>query len=174
MLRVGIDLDGVVFDFDGRMLQEFSKRGICFSSTQEMQETIPKHNNLILLHRTIRAERGFFRNLDLLPGALEHVIQLKQNYDIYFVSTPELTNPSCCDDKLHNIVSAFTPVLGEDGVKSLLQKTILTHDKTLVRVDVLIDDKPLITGCLKPSFIHIHFTSWSEQVLKAVAQCSPQ
>lgn len=161
MLRVGIDLDGVVFDFDGRMLAEFAKRGIYFSSVQEMQTQIPKDHNLVLLHRKIRAERGFFRDLDLLPGALEHVLLLKERYDIYFVSTPEVNNPTCCEDKLHSIASIFGP--------ELLCKTIFAHDKTLVRVDVLIDDKEVITGCLPPSFKHIHFTSWSEDVLKAVS-----
>lgn len=162
MLRVGIDLDGVIFDFDGRMLQEFAKRGIYFSSTQEMQKEIPKDHNLILLHRKIRAEKGFFRDLDLLPGALEHVLQLKKNHDIYFISTPEVTNPTCCQDKLHGIASIF----GED----MLCKTIFTHDKTLIRVDVLIDDKEVITGCLKPSFVHIHFTSWNKDVLDTIAK----
>jgi 5'(3')-deoxyribonucleotidase len=164
MLRVGIDLDGVVFDFNSRMLREYSKLDIHFSSVQEMEEKVPKDNSLVLLHRKIRAQRGFFRNLDLLPGALEYVTYLKQNYDLYFVSTPELSNPSCCEDKLDNIASVF----GQD----MLCKTILTSDKTLVRVDVLIDDKKVISGRLQPTFTHIHFTNWNEQVLETVARLS--
>ncbi|QIN54222.1 putative 5'(3')-deoxyribonucleotidase [Cedratvirus kamchatka] len=164
MLRVGIDLDGVVFDFNGRMLVEFAKREIYFSSVEEMQRQIPKDNNLILLHRKIRAEKGFFRNLDLLPGALEYISLLRQKYDVYFVSTPELTNPTCCEDKLHGIASTFG--------SELLCKTIFTNDKTLVRMDVLIDDKEVITGCVEPCFVHIYFTSWNGDVLEAVSRCS--
>ena len=162
MLRVGVDLDGVVFDFNSRMLQEFAKLGIQFSSAQEMDEKVPKDKVFTLLHRKIRARTGFFRNLNLIPGSLEYVNLLRREYDVYFVSTPEYNNPTCCEDKLHDIVQNF----GSD----MLHKTIFTTDKTLVRVDFIIDDKKVITGALQPCFKHIHFTSWNENVLQAISR----
>jgi hypothetical protein len=40
-----------------------------------------------------------------------------------------------------------------------VNRVILTHDKTLVRGDVLIDDKPGITGNMIPAWKHLVFDS---------------
>lgn len=43
--------------------------------------------------------------------------------------------------------------LGRDFVS----KIILTRDKTLIRGDILIDDRPEITGIIEPAWEHIVF-----------------
>lgn len=160
MLRIGVDLDGVMFDFDGRMLEEFAKLGINFSSAEEMNAKVRSSHEFTLLHRKIRAREGFFRRLQLLPRAKDYLEKLREKHDVYLVSMPEVSNLSCYKDKLENI--AF--YLGED----MVAKTILTTDKTLVSLHILIDDRKVIKGCMKPTFHHIHFQSWTDKIMDEV------
>ena len=43
--------------------------------------------------------------------------------------------------------------LGNDWIRNI----ILTNDKTVVKADILIDDKPVITGVENPEWEHIIF-----------------
>lgn len=49
-----------------------------------------------------------------------------------------------------------------------MDRLILTHDKTLVYGDVLVDDKGIITGAVTPAWKHlIHDQSHNRYVLNA-------
>lgn len=67
----------------------------------------------------------------------------------FVCSTPTWTNPGCVPGKLASIQKLF----GEGWDKRL----ILTHDKTVVRAHILVDDKPEITGEHTPSWTHVMY-----------------
>ncbi|MHA7191100.1 5' nucleotidase, NT5C type [Arthrobacter sp. MDT2-16] len=89
-----------------------------------------------------------YDDLTPLPGAIEAAREmLSMGMDVFVVSTPTWTNPGCVQGKLKDLAKH----LGEGWDKRL----ILTHDKTVVRADLLIDDKPEITGAHTPSWVHV-------------------
>jgi len=65
-------------------------------------------------------------------------------FQIWFCTSPLLGNPTCCQEKLEWIQEHF----GDEYVK----RVILCQDKTTVRGDILIDDKPNITGLHHPTW----------------------
>lgn len=91
-----------------------------------------------------------YRELDPIPGAVEAILEMDaEGFDVFICSTPTWTNPGCVQGKLDDVER----LLGAEWTKKL----ILTHDKTLVRGDILIDDKPEITGAHTPVWKHLMF-----------------
>lgn len=84
---------------------------------------------------------GLFVNFPIMPGALEALIELKKNNEVFICSSP-ISSPYCSQEK----VEWTRRNLGIDWVRRL----ILTKDKTLVYGDILIEDKPKIKGCRIP------------------------
>jgi len=72
-------------------------------------------------------------------------------FQIWFCTSPLLGHPTCCQEKLEWIQEHF----GEAYVK----RVILCQDKTTVRGDILIDDKPNITG--------LHHPTWQQCIFDA-------
>ena len=93
---------------------------------------------------------GFYRNLPLMRGAAEAVTDLmSEGFDVYICTSPLVQYRNCVLEKYEwveeHLGSAFT------------ERVILTRDKTLVRGDVLIDDKPVIGGISTPQWRHVLF-----------------
>jgi 5'-nucleotidase len=100
--------------------------------------------------RGLLDEAEFYRHLEPLPGAVEsfrHLIEA--GHDVFIVSTPWRGNHASPAEKTMWVDEH----MGDEGVKRL----ILTHDKTLVHGDVLVDDKPVITGVMRPHWTRIMF-----------------
>ena len=74
----------------------------------------------------------------------------KIGYIVKFCSTPQI-NSTSHSDKCEWITNHF----GEQMATDL----ILTHDKTLIKGDILIDDKVNVKGIRKPEWMHILFRS---------------
>lgn len=68
-------------------------------------------------------------------------------WDVFIASSPTWTNPGCAAGKLEDIDALLGP--------KWVDRLILSKDKTLVKGDVLFDDKPEITGAHVPSWTHI-------------------
>lgn len=94
---------------------------------------------------------GFYRTLPEIPGAIDALVEIQaaDEYDVFLVTSPWHTNPTCSQDKLDWVREH----LGEAWV----DKVIITKDKTLIDGDYLIDDKPEITGAATPRWQHIIF-----------------
>ena len=91
---------------------------------------------------------GFFATLPPIDGALEALADLSSHYNVYICTSPLLENPSCAQDKTDWIAKH----LGDTWLKKL----IISKDKTLVKGDILIDDKPVIKGVnSKPAWQHV-------------------
>lgn len=93
---------------------------------------------------------NYYRNLDPMEGAKDAMNELAEKYDVMICTAPYISNSTCASEKMGWIEEH----LGAEW----LDRVIITSDKTLVNGDVLIDDKPNITGrSLTPSWKHIVF-----------------
>ncbi len=93
-------------------------------------------------------EPGLFRFLPPLPGAVEAIRDIATRHDVFLCTAP-VDSDHCPTEK----IAWVREHLGA----SLVKRMILSHDKTLIHADLLIDDKPEITGCRTPSWEHVVF-----------------
>lgn len=156
-MRVLVDMDDVVASWGAGYDELLDEHG-------DAAAGIPRHGDRTswdlragrskdekrIIEKVMR-EPGFYRFLRAVPGARTALRQIRDaGHDIRFVSAPYVSNPTCASDKLAWIERHYGA--------SWAQRVILTTDKTLVRGDVLIDDRPDITGAAVPEWEHIVFT----------------
>jgi len=153
-MRILIDMDGVISDFDGEFLKRWrvrypnkfyipmEERTAFYVKEQYPDELKPLVTGIIL-------EPGFFRDMMPMDKAREALFELdKMGFEVFICTSPLSTYRNCVLEK-YEWVEKY---LGSDWIKRI----ILTKDKTLVKADYLIDDKPEITGVEKPpSWEHI-------------------
>jgi 5'-nucleotidase len=153
-MRILVDMDGVITDFDGEFLQRWRKlhpekfyvpleeRNLFYVKDQYPEELKPLVANILL-------EATFFSEMLPMPGAKEALEEMDaRGFEVFVCSSPLSTYGNCVLEK-YTWVEHF---LGPSWVKRI----ILTKDKTLIKADYLIDDKPEITGVEKhPSWEHI-------------------
>lgn len=94
------------------------------------------------------AER-FFLDLPVIEGAYEGVEALAEVAEVWFCSTPK-SSIYCGGEKQVWIDKHFP---------DFKRRLILTKDKTMVRGDILIDDKPKIIGRFDPSWTHVLYSN---------------
>lgn len=92
---------------------------------------------------------GFYAGLPEIPGAIDAIHDMDRKNDVFLVTSPWPTNKTCLQDKANWVAGH----LGERW----LDRLITTRDKTLIRGDYLIDDKPEIKGAMHPLEI-----SWTQ------------
>jgi 5'-nucleotidase len=93
---------------------------------------------------------GFYRNLVPYEGAIKAVQEMRQaGINVFILTTPYATHDSCASEKYANVAEHF----GRD----MIEKTILSYDKTLVSGAILVDDKPIIKGAMTPTWNRIFF-----------------
>lgn len=135
---VYIDMDGVTADYDA-------------------------HKHLTIEEDPNGAEckvpEGYFKNLPLIDGALEAITILSRSYDVYFLSTPQWSNPCCWKEKREWV--------GEHFGEVMFKRLILTHNKGLLKGDYLIDDRKT-NGVDSFEGEHIHFGTNAYPNWKAV------
>jgi 5'-nucleotidase len=91
---------------------------------------------------------GFYRNLPVMQGAAEAVVELLQKGIDVFICTSPLSQYQNCVLEKYEWVEEH---LGTEFTK----RVILTRDKALVRGDILVDDKPEIRGLAAPQWRHV-------------------
>ena len=79
-----------------------------------------------------QSQWGFFLKLEEIPGAIEAFKKLQEKYDVYILTRPSIWNLNCYTEKAAWVLNH----LGFD----VLEKTILSCDKSLLKGDYLIDD----------------------------------
>lgn len=156
-VTVLIDVDQVVAGFVEGFMNEWIDRkypsyfdGITILHFWDFRVYVPdpdKH----LVDKIIMSD-NFYRNLPLIPGAKEAVRDIiERGHHVFFCTAPFKRNKTCESDKKLWILEHF----GSD----LCDNLIITGDKTMVFGDMIIDDKPEITGHRTPVWEHI----WYEQ-----------
>ena len=76
---------------------------------------------------------GLFGKMDPMPGAIEAVHKLAEEYDVFILSTAPWKNPSAWSDKVEWVTKYFDDVFHK--------RIIITHRKDLVEGDYFIDDR---------------------------------
>lgn len=142
-----VDMDGVVADFEAGYERAVAKslpglklipredRNVFYNDVQ-YSHMYPQHEQLF---HQIAQQPGFFRKLPVINGAKSAMKVLSKKYNVFICTSPMTLYENCVREKYEWVEEH----LGFE----MTSRIILTRDKTVVRGDVLIDDKPCIKGC---------------------------
>lgn len=147
-------MDGVIADYDGELLQRWKLRHAdkFYVPLEERTTFYVKDNypeELQPLVAEILLEPGFFRDMLPVPGAKEALEEMQaMGLEIFICTSPLSTYKNCVLEKYEWVEKVLSP--------SWVRQIILTKDKTIIKGDLLIDDKPSITGAEEhPEWEHI-------------------
>ncbi|CAB3672027.1 hypothetical protein LMG3458_01146 [Achromobacter deleyi] len=150
-----LDQDGVLADFEHAFIDAWHERHpdiapVAFEDRKSFYIREDYAPELRGMAEAIYTAPGFIRNLPPVPGALDAVKELLAlGMDVRICTSPLSQFENCVAEKYLWVEKH----LGREATNRL----ILTKDKTLVQGDLLIDDKPLIQGAVKPRWKHILF-----------------
>lgn len=99
--------------------------------------------------RKVQRASGFYGSLEPVEGSHEALEYAAARAEVFFCSTPDPLNPTCESEKKTWLAENYDPYWAG--------RLVLTSDKTIVAGDVLIDDKPEITGLISPTWTHLLF-----------------
>jgi 5'-nucleotidase len=155
-LIILIDMDGVVPDFEAAFLAEWQKR-----NPDEIFHPIETRSTFYVheqygseLHQKVRevtSAPGFFRNMPLIANGDRVIGDLMMaGHTVRFCTSPLSSAPTCMQEKYDWVTEYF----GKDMANAM----IISKDKSLIRGDILIDDRPVFHGCAyEPIWEHIIF-----------------
>ncbi|XP_019615097.1 PREDICTED: 5'(3')-deoxyribonucleotidase, cytosolic type-like [Branchiostoma belcheri] len=162
-LRVLLDMDGVLADFEGQFLKNFREK-----YPQDPFVPLEDRSGFYVTKQYyalgqdigtkafgIYEEKGFFLSLQPIEGAIEAAREMAdmEGVDVYICTSPIKKYTHCVVEKYQ--------WLDKHLGKEWMERMILTRDKTVINGDLLIDDKPNITGGMSPpQWQHVLFTSW--------------
>lgn len=159
-----IDQDGVIADIERGFIETWRKmfpneeyiplsKRKTHSQRASYKEKEEKFNNVFW-------SEGFFLNLPIIGGAKKAIEDMREEgYTVKICSAPISFYKFCIPEKYAWIEKN----LGTEWVKEV----ILSRDKTLIHGDILIDDKPEVTGVNTPSWKHVLFEApYNEHSIK--------
>lgn len=149
---VAFDMDGTLYDWGTRLNELILEIDPSFPIIDDEKRTGFSHFGEegadLSVAREAMAHPNMYMDLEPYDGAIQAVKDTYEaGYKVVFLSTPDTTNLTCASNKIEQIRRDF----GEEAVKHL----ILSHDKTVVNTDILVDDKPTITGYSTPTWTRI-------------------
>jgi len=147
-MRILIDMDGVIADFDQEFLQRWrdrhadkfyipvEERTVFYVKDEYPEELKPLVAEILL-------ESSFFRDMLPVPGAQEALTEMRDmGLEVFICSSPLSTYNHCVLEKYEWVEKHLGP--------AWTKQVILTKDKTIIKGNFLIDDKPSITGAQDP------------------------
>ncbi|KAF6095915.1 5', 3'-nucleotidase, cytosolic [Phyllostomus discolor] len=167
-VRVLVDMDGVLADFEAGLLRAFcrrfpgephvplaERRG--FFAREQYRALRPDLADKVA---SVYEAPGFFLDLEPIPGAVEAMQQMNalKDTEVFICTSPLLKFDHCVGEKYRWVEKHLGP--------QFVERIIMTRDKTVVLGDLLIDDKDTIQGQEEtPSWEHILFTCCHNQHL---------
>lgn len=155
-MRILVDMDGVIADWGnayGESLDAFGDAAAGIPRHAEQRSfnlNEGRTDEEKALIAAVMIEEGFYSRLRPIPGAKTALkAMLAAGHDVRICTSPWVSNPTCASDKLNWVAKHYGT--------HWAQRVIITTDKTLVRGDVLIDDKPAVTGGVDPEWVHVLF-----------------
>lgn len=155
-MRLLIDMDGVIADFDRKVVEVYKKKypqKWCVSLDERQNFYIEEdfYEEVRDAIKEIYTSPGFYESLHPIRGSLEALSEM-DGLDIQaFICTSPLSKYENCVTEKYRWVDRH---LGKAWVK----KIIMTKDKTLIKADILVDDKPSVTGVEIPSWKHVLYS----------------
>lgn len=144
-----VDLDNTIVDFERgfieRHIKVFPNRPIvqiADRTTFYISGQYPKD-----AYTRICNEQGFFSSLPPIQGAIDAINEISEKHDVFICSSPSSENDWSIIEK----VKWVRRHLGSNWNLKL----ILAHDKTFIHGNMLIDDRPEITGKNRPTWEHV-------------------
>jgi 5'(3')-deoxyribonucleotidase len=134
-----IDMDGVIADTMGGMfdyVEEHFGHSLAHEDIQDYWfQNLPRSDIFTALR-----SRGFYRNLDVITGAVRAVNRLREEYNgnVYICSKPMDGLDTCETEKRDWLTEYFD--------EDFAINAIIAHDKTTVQGRVIIEDNPEIAG----------------------------
>lgn len=167
-VRVLVDMDGVLADFEAGLLRGFQRRfpGEPHVPLEERRGFFAREQygalrpDLADKVTSVYEAPGFFLDLEPIPGALEAMREMNamQDTEVFICTSPLRKYDHCVGEKFRWVEKHLGP--------QFVERIILTRDKTVVSGDLLIDDKDTIRGQEEtPSWEHILFTCCHNQHL---------
>eukprot|EP00440_Ansanella_granifera_P033235 gb/GFBE01036058.1/.p1 GENE.gb/GFBE01036058.1/~~gb/GFBE01036058.1/.p1 ORF type:complete len:696 (+),score=195.32 gb/GFBE01036058.1/:1-2088(+) len=143
-----VDMDGVVVDWDRGFLEAWAGRTPVDRVHYEMEKCVPEDRFSEALD--LFCSEGFFRNLPEMTGAVAALKEMiGRGFQVLICTAPFARSRYCAQEKWEWVREH----LGEEW----LSRMVITQDKTTVRGDILIDDKPRITGSQIPLWNQVLF-----------------
>lgn len=151
-----VDQDGVLANYLARFIEVWrsehpEKILVPFERSLEhdIEKNYPPEYRDIIDEIVVR--EGFFGSFAPIDGAKEALeTMLALGHDVRICTAPKRDHTFCVPEKL----AWIDKYLG----RKWAERTIITRDKTLVHGDILIDDKPNITGVVsRPSWEHVFY-----------------
>lgn len=152
-MRILVDMDDTLVE-TSKAFEEIWKKMhpnlVCISSEQQptflVADCYPKEYAPLL--KEALKDPSLFVIPAPTEGGLEAITEMKTaGHEVFICTSPMSYYYNCVLEKYQWIESHF----GFDWTKRI----ILTMDKTIVKGDILIDDKPEITGCAMPPWQHV-------------------
>lgn len=162
-----VDMDNTLVDWDGEFIRRFAKAsGRAIEEVEEIvrnrkkfeiEENFPEADRALVLD--VIASPGFYEVLEPLPGAVEALSTLvTSGVDVKLLSAP---HPVCAASCAREKFLSVERLLGEE----FLERLIITRDKTHVQGEILVDDKPQVTGRKAAVWKHVLFNqSYNQDV----------
>lgn len=156
LTTVLVDMDGVIVDWGeayGRALDKYGDDAKRIARHAE-QKTFDLREGLdykeSLLVDQIMSELDYF-DMNIMDGAREALDDMTAwGLNVFICTAPWPGNVKCAGDKLRWV--------SEHLGSKWTARTIITPDKTMIRGDWLVDDKPKILGSKPPQWTQIMFT----------------
>ena len=133
---IGLDVDGVLADLVGRLLQiVYERTGQRFVREQVTQFSLQAvlGDEIWTVASDALAEPGFASSLQLIEGAREGVERLRTLGRVVFVTSPYLRSATWAAERTHWLIRHL-------GARQ--EDIVNTADKTLFAGEILVDDAP--------------------------------
>jgi len=154
-----VDMDNTLVDWDAEFIHRFAVA--TGRPITEVDEMVRKRAKFEIEENFEASDRqkvldvitspGFYESLEPYPGAVEALKQLLEaGADVKLVTAP---HPACAGSCAREKFLSVERHLGVEW----LERLIITRDKTHVQGDILVDDKPKVSGCQPTRWTHVLF-----------------